>query len=83
MTLTIELTAEEEQRIRSAQAKGLDVTAMIRGMLAALPADSVPLSETATPEEWDRAVDEFAEDLNVPSPSGEALTRAALYGHRA
>ena len=37
MTLTIELTPEEERRIQNAQAKGFDVAAMIKGFLAGLP----------------------------------------------
>ncbi len=36
MTLTIELTPEEERRIREAEAKGIDVTALFKGILAGL-----------------------------------------------
>lgn len=37
MTLTIELTPEEEQRVHAAQAIGVDVQAAIHNTLAALP----------------------------------------------
>ncbi len=37
MRLTIELTPEEERRLRNAQAQGFDVTAMVKALLAGLP----------------------------------------------
>ncbi len=38
MTIQIELTPEEERRVRAAEERGLDVTALLRGVLAGLPA---------------------------------------------
>lgn len=37
MTLTIELTPEETRRIEDAKAKGIDVDAIIKGVIAGLP----------------------------------------------
>jgi hypothetical protein len=37
MTLTIELTPEEEARLEQARHKGFDVDAMLRGVIAGLP----------------------------------------------
>ncbi|HZO89387.1 MAG TPA: hypothetical protein VFB38_13740 [Chthonomonadaceae bacterium] len=37
MIYTIELTPQELQRIQNAQAKGIDVTALFKGVIAGLP----------------------------------------------
>ena len=40
MTFTINLTPEETHRVQSAQRKGIDIMALFKGLIAALPADS-------------------------------------------
>jgi hypothetical protein len=45
MTLTIELTPAEERCIQNAQARGSDITMMIKGLLAGLP--EAPEPETS------------------------------------
>jgi hypothetical protein len=37
MTLTLDLTPEEERRIQGAKAKGIDVHALLKGVIASLP----------------------------------------------
>jgi hypothetical protein len=83
MTLTIELTPEEERRLRSAQAKGIDVTAIFKGILTGLSEDTAPLYETATPEEWDQRFTEWVESHDhMPTLPPESYERAAFYGER-
>ncbi len=42
MTLVIELTPEEERRLQSARARGIDPAAILKGILASLPPDDAP-----------------------------------------
>ncbi len=37
MTLTLELTPEEERRVQGANAKGIDIAAIIKGGISGLP----------------------------------------------
>jgi hypothetical protein len=37
MTLIIELTPEEERRLQAARAKGIDVEALVKGLISSLP----------------------------------------------
>jgi hypothetical protein len=65
MTLTIELTPEEERRLQAARAKGIDIQALLKGVIAALP-DSPEMVEDRTEElfaQWERedATDDPAE----------------------
>lgn len=58
MTLTIELTPQEQRRVLGARAHGINVQAIIRGMIAGLPElDSVAEQEgtmSVTPAEATR-----------------------------
>jgi hypothetical protein len=86
LTLNIELTPEEERRVRSAQAKGLDVTAMIKGLLAGLP--EVP--ETEHPEDKTLAIlaqwqeEDATEDLDELTRRDAELAefKANMNAHR-
>lgn len=37
MTLTLELTLNEERRVREAKARGIDVQTLLKGVIASLP----------------------------------------------
>lgn len=53
MTFTLDLTPEEIQRIELARARGFDVEAMIRGVIAGLPAtpqEGAPVTVDTTAE---------------------------------
>jgi hypothetical protein len=41
MTLTVELTPNEECRVREAKARGIDVQALLKGVIASLPEPAV------------------------------------------
>ena len=45
MTLTIDLTPEEERRLQGASEKGIDVLALLKGVIAGLPEASEPLTD--------------------------------------
>jgi hypothetical protein len=45
MTLSIELTADEERRVQAAKANGVDVVSVVRAAIAALPRDSGTVGE--------------------------------------
>jgi len=92
MTLTIELSPEEELELAAeAERQGLEVsdlahklvtgTAPVRNRLAIPP--GVPADHfffTASPEEFDRALDEIANmNLDVPDLPDEALRRESIY----
>jgi hypothetical protein len=55
MTLTLELTPEEERRVATATAKGIDVSALLKGVLASLPA------EPEAPAVQDKTLELFAQ----------------------
>lgn len=50
MTITIELTQDEERRVAEARSRGLDVDALLKGLIGALPAppaiETVPRATT-------------------------------------
>lgn len=50
MTLVLDLTPEEEQRIQGARAIGIDVDALIKGVIAALPVGIPESSRNRTEE---------------------------------
>ena len=56
MTLTLELTPQEERRLEAARAKGIDVLTMLKGFIASLP-DAPKIEQDQTSElfaQWDR-----------------------------
>ena len=48
MTLTLELTDDEAERVRAAQQKGIDVTALMRGLVSDLPKIAAPNTSVAS-----------------------------------
>ncbi len=55
MTLTIELTTEEEARLRqAAQRAGLDETEYLRGLIEALPLEAMPTNGAELVDYWTR-----------------------------
>jgi hypothetical protein len=82
MTLTIELTPEEEEQLRrQAQASGQAVGDYLRGILA--PMLQTPVTKTATVEELEQMFDALAEDSeDLPVLPPEAFEREALYEGR-
>ena len=42
MTFTVDLTPEETRRIQNARTKGIDVTALFKGIIASLPDEVLP-----------------------------------------
>lgn len=47
MTLSLDLSLDEEARVRAAQQRGIDVSALLRGLLSGLPPESPALPEPA------------------------------------
>jgi hypothetical protein len=83
MTLTIELTPEEERRLeQEAQTAGVDLAQYVRRVLGLRSLTAQP---PRTEEEWKRLEEELAEgiDPTLPPLSDEVLSRESLYGHRA
>jgi hypothetical protein len=88
MTLTLELKPEE-LAILDAQAKAqnVDVETMVHLLIAQLSATPAVAKDhfyfTATPEEWEAAMDELAEGgENLPVLPPEAYDRENLYEER-
>ncbi|MDQ3815252.1 MAG: hypothetical protein M3347_15125 [Armatimonadota bacterium] len=96
MTLTIELTpAEEAQLQQQASGRGLTVSEYMHHLLmaqlgtsssngAAQPERKLPFAATATPEEWIRAFNQWADshqDIQANIPD-EALRRENIYDDR-
>jgi predicted transcriptional regulator len=89
MTLTIRLAPELEDRLREvATQQGLDVNEYVRRLIEQhLPApESTSRSHwnTLSPEEWSRAIDEWAQshDTSIPLLSDEAVSRESFYEGR-
>lgn len=85
MTLTLDLTPEEEARLQTAAARrGLNAEAfahkLFAASLSALPVEQAPLSD----EEWERLADELDDlvDPNVPPLSDYAVSRESFYEGR-
>ena len=84
MTLTIDLTVEEQVRLeRKAFVRGLDVNSFVREMIAALPTDAVSKGpEYLTPEARAQAFLAWAESHTHDSPllTDVAVSRESIYG---
>ncbi len=87
MTVTLELKPEIEERIRAkAAARGLPVEKFIQTVIEndVGSAGERPFSETATPEEWEKALTDW---INIDRPehpplSDEAISRESIYRER-
>jgi hypothetical protein len=82
MTLTVELGPEEVAVLEArARALGVDVTAVLHGLIAQIAAAERPLYQTATLDEWEKALDELSDDIDptLPPLSNEAPRRDSLY----
>jgi hypothetical protein len=89
MTLTIELPPDLENRLRQeAEKHGVDAGELARRLIERqLPAQQTEpksLWETLTPDEWERAFDEYlaSHDPTKPPLPPEAFERASFYGER-
>ena len=86
MTVTLDLKPEIAERIKQKAAeKGLSVEAfietVINGDAGGEPEKS--FAETATPEEWVKALDEFIKNFpQHPVLSDEAISRESIYRER-
>jgi len=81
MTLTLDLTPEEETRLQALAAhQNMDLPkfARLRLGLVKTGGDAVPQTEA----EWDALQAELSEgiDPNIPPLSDESLSRASIYG---
>ena len=90
MTLTLELTQEEETKIDQARHYGIDMTRMIKGLIAGLPAWEpktemvLPSPENLSTEERLRLWEDFCSSAvkGVPPLSDVAISRESMYGER-
>jgi hypothetical protein len=85
MTVTLELRPEEVAVLDArARAMGVDMVAVLHDLIAQIAATERPLYETATLDEWDRALDKLSDDVDptIPPIPDEALRRDSLYGDR-
>lgn len=86
MTVTLELTPEEEARLRTeAGRQGRDETALLRQVVQnwLAPETTRPFSETATLEEWTQELHRQVNDfVGVPHLTSEALRRENIYEER-
>ena len=84
MTFMIELTQEESQRVEAAQAQGVDVPGLIRGLLHSLPELQTQEERDAEAEDeakWDAAFaatpdakwERFAEQAREELRSGNTM----------
>jgi predicted transcriptional regulator len=85
MTLTLELQPEEVTMLDArAKAMGMDIAAVLHDLIAQIMTAERPLYETATLDEWERALDKLSDDVDpaIPSIPDEALQRESLYETR-
>jgi hypothetical protein len=89
MTLTIDLPPELEDRLlREAERQGLSASEytlrLIEQQLPPRHEAKKSLWETLTPDEWERAFDEYlaSHDPTKPPLPPEAFERASFYGER-
>ena len=86
MTVTLELKPEVEERIiAEARARGLSVEDYILHVLEGeVASDTATFSETATPEEWEKALLEWVNAARPEHPplSDEAISRESIYRER-
>lgn len=80
-TLILELTPEEEARLRAKAARaGVDAAEYLRALIA----DEPPAPKLSQPE-WKRLLDEVGSELDPSTPnlSDEAISRDSIYAERA
>lgn len=87
MTLTIELTREQEARLHeAARQQGIepaDVLVALMETLPTVPSMPAPFYETATPDEWTTAFTKWAESHGaMPRVPASAFSREADYEDR-
>ena len=85
MTLTLELRPEEVAVLEArARAMGVDIAAVLHGLIAKMAAAERPLYETASLDEWEKTLDELSDDIDptIPPLPDEALKRESLYSDR-
>jgi hypothetical protein len=85
MTITMELTQDEFRSVKEAEARGVDVHALLRSIIASLSQVTPPdhFYFTASSEEWEAAMDELAEGgENLPILPPEAYDRENMYEDR-
>jgi hypothetical protein len=85
MTLTLELAPEEVAVLEArARALGVDIGAVLHRLIAQMAAAERPLYQTATLDEWEKALDELSDDMDptIPPLPDEALKREAFYADR-
>ena len=85
MTLTIELTPEEEAHLRSeAAARGIEAGALLRELIRQnLPAAPSAPETPRTDSEWDAAFVAWVESHDhLPALPPESFERAGFYGER-
>lgn len=86
MTLTLELTPEQSERVAFAEQSGMNVDAMLRGLIDTLPAkgETFPYAQRQpTVEELELLLNELAEGGDeFPVLPEEAYRRENLYEER-
>jgi hypothetical protein len=85
VTLTVDLRPEEVAILETrARSLGVDVATVLRGLIAQLAGTAGPLYETASLDEWEKALDELGDDIDpmIPPLPNEALRRETLYADR-
>jgi hypothetical protein len=85
MTLTLDLRPDEIAVLDArARAMGVDIEAVLRDLIAQIATAERPLYETATLDEWERALDRLSDDVDpaIPAIPDEALRRESLYADR-
>ena len=83
MAIRLELTLEQEERVRAAAAmRGLDEQGYIRQLIdeRTPPAPQRARYADLSPDEWMRRFREFAEEhMDLPPLPDEALSRESIY----
>lgn len=85
MTVTLELRPEEVAILEArARVLGVDMATVLRGLIAQIAREERPLYETASLDEWERALDELSDDIDptIPPLPDHALQRDSLYADR-
>jgi hypothetical protein len=85
MTLTLELGPEEVAVLEArARALGVDVAAVLHGLIAQIAGAERPLYETESLDEWEKTLDELSDDIDptIPPLPDQALRRESLYADR-
>jgi hypothetical protein len=86
LTLTLELTPDEQRRVAEASRRGIDLSSLLRGLISGLPASDTEISDDAlerlTLDDILASVDAYSSQTEETDESIGAFADAVVTRHR-